>query len=202
MIRLFMVLTALLLVLNTTQAQLDAVEIAKEKGRELKGKGARKAREKALALLEKQKEEFDASNFNYAISFLDNSGSFEAREKGSAFSSALLNARKFLEHEEKTRRERAYSAMRSGELLLAGNKFMLSEKNLKLAITLYEEEGDKQSSDYAQAVGDLGLLYLVWGRFAKAAPLVDKALSLHEAGNNKSMVTVGLNNVSVLKKEK
>ncbi|MFY8184616.1 MAG: hypothetical protein ACOVLD_00995, partial [Bacteroidia bacterium] len=40
--------------------------------------------------LEKERAEFDASNFNYAISFTDNSGLFETEEKGSKVSNTLI----------------------------------------------------------------------------------------------------------------
>ena len=74
--------------------QLDVGGMMKDKANEAKDKAREKAREKAMQNFEKQKKEYDESNFNYAICFLDNSGVFEADEKGNSLNSLLLSGRK------------------------------------------------------------------------------------------------------------
>lgn len=173
----------------------------KDKANDSKGKLKEKGREKATESLDKQRKEYDESNFNYAISFLDNSGTFEADEKGNAFSSTLLNTAKLANDESKSVEDRAYTNLKNGELLMASNKFYLAEQNLKLAKFLYEKDSKTASLNYAQTITDLGLLYQSRGRYTKAKPLDEQAISLHEKGDNKGMIIVSINNNAVLKKE-
>lgn len=173
----------------------------KEKANDSKGKLKEKGREKATESLDKQRKEYDESNFNYAISFLDNSGTFEADEKGNAFSSTLLNTAKLANDETKSVEDRAYTNLKNGELLMASNKFYLAEQNLKLAKFLYEKDSKTHTLNYAQTVTDLGLLYQSRGRYTKAKPLDEQAILLHEKGDNKGMIIVSVNNNAVLKKE-
>src|SRR6218665_2602392 len=105
--------------------------------------------EKAMESVEKSRKEYDESNFNYAISFLDNSGLFEADEKGNAFSSSLLSVSKFANKEEKTIEDRAYTNLKNGELFMAGNKYTFAEQSFKLAKLLYEEDSKQSTTNYA-----------------------------------------------------
>lgn len=173
----------------------------KDKANEAKDKAKAKVREKTTESWEKHRQEYDASNFNYAISFLDNSGLFEADEKGSAFNSNLTSAVKFANSEEKSIEDRAYTNLKNGEMFMASNKFGMAEQSFKLAKILYEEDGKKTTDNYAQTLSDLGLLYQSRGRYAKAKPLNEEAIKLREAGSNKGMLLVSINNNAVLKKE-
>jgi len=182
-------------------SQINVGGFLKDKANESKEKIKEKSREKATESLEKQRKEYDESNFNYAISFLDNSGTFESEEKGNAFSSTLLNTAKAANEEEKSVEDRAYTNLKNGELLMASNKFYLAEQSLKLAKVLYEEDGKTTSLNYSQTISDLGLLYQSRGRYTKAKPFDEKAISLREGGENKGMLVVSINNYAVLKKE-
>lgn len=182
-------------------AQLDLGGVAKDKANQAKDKAKEKAREKAMENFEKHKKEYDESNFNYAICFLDNSGLFEADEKGSSFNSLLLSGAKFANDEEKSVEDRAYTNLKNGEMLMAGNKFNLAEQSLKLAKLLYEEDGKQSSVNYAQTLSNLGLLYQSRGRFTKSKKFTEDALALREKGDNKGMLLVSINNNAVLKKE-
>ena len=105
-------LIILLLWCLSTYSQVNMGGFLKEKANESKDKLKQKGREKATENLEKQRKEYDESNFNYAISFLDNSGTFEAEEKGNAFSSTLLNTAKVANNEEKSVEDRAYTNLK------------------------------------------------------------------------------------------
>lgn len=71
-------------------AQINVGGLLKDKSNEVKEKAKEKARGKATESLEKQQKEYDESNFNYAICFLDNNGNFEAAEKGIAHCNTRL----------------------------------------------------------------------------------------------------------------
>ncbi|MBA3679787.1 MAG: CHAT domain-containing protein [Bacteroidetes bacterium] len=173
----------------------------KDKANQAKDKAKAKVREKTTESWEKHQNEYDASNFNYAISFLDNSGVFEADEKGGAFNSNLTSAAKFANNEEKTIEERAYTNLKNGEILMASNKFSMAEQSFKLAKVLYEEDGKKSTDNYGQTVSDLGLLYQSRGRYSKAKTYNEDAIKLRESSSNKGMLIVSINNNAVLKKE-
>ena len=194
-------LTILFLWSLSAHSQINVGGFLKDRAAESKDLIKAKAKEKATENLEKQRKEYDESNFNYAISFLDNSGTFESEEKGNAFSGTILNSMKLADDQEKTIEERAYTNLKNGELLMAGNKFNLAEQSFKLAKVLYEEDGKTNSLNYAQTVSDLGLLYQSRGRYTKAKPLDEKAIKLRESGDNKGMLIVSINNNAVLKKE-
>src|SRR3954468_21107430 len=114
----FLCLKILVLLSFINYSQVNVGGFLKEKAGESKDKLKGKAREKATESLEKQRKEYDESNFNYAISFLDNSGTFEAEEKGNAFSGNLLSATKLANNEEKSIEDRAYTNLKNGEILL------------------------------------------------------------------------------------
>ncbi len=189
------------LICTGLSGQVDVGGFLKNKSQEAKDKAKEKAREKATESLEKQQKEYDESNFNYSICFLDNSGNFEAAEKGNAYSNTLLNTIKAANNEEKSVEDRAYTNLKNGEMLMAGNKYNLAEQSLKLAKFLYESDGKTSSDNYAQTIGDLGLLYQSRGRYAKAKPFIDQSISLRESGENKGKKIVALNNRAVYKKE-
>lgn len=197
----FLCLTGIIAGCLTLNSQIDVGGLLKEKALDNKNKVKKKVREKATDNLEKQRKEYDESNFNYAILFLDNSGTFEAEEKGNAFSSTLLNSIKVANDETKSIEDRAYTNLKNGELLMAGNKYYLAEQSFKLAKVLYEQDSKTSSSNYAQTLSNLGLLYQSRGRYTQAKPYNEKALALRQGGTNKGMYLVSLNNNAVLKKE-
>ena len=180
-----------LLVLDST-AQLDL--------NSLKDKAKQKVNDKIDDKLDKKQKEFDESNFNYAILFLDNSASFEADEKGLGLSSNIKNTGKLVQKEEKNIEERAYTNLRNGELLYNANRYYLAEQSFRLAKFIYEEGGYKSSGNYAQTIGDLALLYQSRGMYTKAKELSETAIELRNALDNKGMQIVALNNNAVLKK--
>src|SRR5882757_8602985 len=109
-------------------------------GSMIKDKAKSQLKEKTVEGFDKKRKEYDESNFNYSICFLDNSGLFESNEKGSAFSSFLLNNSKFANRDTKTTEDEAYNHLTNGELLMAGNKYNLAEQSFLLAKLLYEKD--------------------------------------------------------------
>jgi CHAT domain-containing protein len=178
-------------------SQINIGGFMKDKATQAKNK----VKEKTTESWEKNQKDYDASNFNYAISFLDNSGVFEADEKGGTFRSNLRGALKFLNSEEKTIEERAYTNLKNGEILMASNQFNLAEQSFKVAKTLYEQDGKNSTDNYSQTISNLGLLYQSRGRYTKAKPFNEDAIKLRENSENKGMLIVSINNNAVLKKE-
>jgi len=195
------IFTGFIIVLLSLQGFSQLGGFMKDKANEAKDKAKSKVREKTTESWEKKQQEYDASNFNYAISFLDNSGVFEADEKGGTFSSNLLSGAKFANSEEKSIEDRAYTNLKNGEILMASNKFNMAENSFKLAKGLYETDGKKTTDNYALTLSNLGLLYQSRGRYTKAKSYNEEAIRLRESSSNKGMLIVSINNNAVLKKE-
>ena len=119
---------------------------------------------------DKKKAEYDESNFNYAISFLDNSGLFEAEEKGNAWTSALINSTGMGSGDATSDESLAYNNLRQGEALMAGNRMYLASQSFVRAASLYEKAGKANTGNFAQVIGDFALLNQNRGLYAKAMP--------------------------------
>src|SRR5262249_26915739 len=91
--------------------------------------------------------------------------------------------------------------LNTGELLMAGNKFSSAEQSFLMAKLLYEQDNKQSTTNYAQTLSDLGLLYESRGRYTKAKPYTEDALKLRQNSENKGMLIVSVNNNAVLKKE-
>jgi CHAT domain-containing protein len=151
--------------------------------------------------MDKSRKEFDESNFNYAISFIDNSGTFENSEKGSSIGKTISNAKTFYNGNDISAEDKAYANNHNGEMFMATNKFHLAEGSFKQAKYFYESNGTKSGLNYSQVISNLGLLYQANGRYTKAKPFDDQALELRKGESNKGMYAVSLNNKGVLLKD-
>lgn len=151
--------------------------------------------------MDQKKEEFDESNYNYAISFIDNSALFEADEKGNSLTTSLINNASLGNTYTGTDESMAYNSLKQGEALLAANKMYLAEQSFLRARMLYIKAGKSLSTNGTQAVTDLALTYQNRGLYAKAIPWCDSAISLRQSSENKVMLAVALNNKGVLNKD-
>jgi CHAT domain-containing protein len=185
-------------------SQFDAGSLKnklKEKSIEAKDKLKGDAKDKLASSLDKSRQEFDESNFNYAISFIDNSGTFENQEKGSTVGQSISNAKKYYEGNDVPPEDKAYAHNRNGELFMATNKFRLAESNFKSAKFFYEMGGTKSGLNYSQVISNLALLYQSTGRYTKAKTFADEALEQRKDLDQKTMYAVSLNNKGVLEKD-
>ncbi len=150
--------------------------------------------------MEKKRDEYDQSNYNYAISFLDNSALFESEEKGNSLTTGFFNAP--TTNGSSSGENLAYNNLRKGEVLMAANRMFLAEQAFKKAEDYYvRAEKMVGSSSYAQVISDLGLLYQNKGLYAKAIPFCDSAITLRKLMENKIMLAVSYNNKGVLLKD-
>lgn len=150
--------------------------------------------------MEKMKDDYDQSNFNYAISFLDNSALFESEEKGNSLTSGFLKAPTV--NGTTSGESMAYQNMRQGELLMGANRMYFAEQAFKRSENYFvRAEKTTGNSVYAQVIGDLALVYQNRGLYAKAVPFTDSAITLRLAMDNKIMLAVAYNNKGVLLKD-
>ncbi len=202
-----------------------ATKEAKDKANEKANDKIDKSAEEGLAEAEK---DYDPASFKFAISFVDNSGLFEAREKYDKHKKVLLAGIKdadidvFHLGREKDKLKNSLSNakddakpdaddaidkgtdavthLRTGELLYASSKYDVAEFEFDRAKNLM---GNKPSDpNYARLESDYGLLYQTQGRYTEAAEHTDKALELRQKyAPNSPEYAVSLNNKGVLLKE-
>ncbi len=166
----------------------------------LKGLGDKLRELSPMNKMDKMRENYDESNFNYAISFLDNSALFESEEKGNSLATGFTTG--LTTNGSNSGENLAYNNMRQGEMLMAANRMYMAEVAFKRSAEYYiRAEKMKGNTTYAQVVSNLGLVYQNKGLYAKAMPFCDSAIALRKAMDNKVMIAVSLNNKGVLLKD-
>ncbi len=201
------VLPLFFLFVLTTQAQVlqNIKKAATDVGKSLNTK---ENREKVGTIvvkdLEKARDSFDSTDFDYAILLSDNSGLFDIKEKGerSAKLTSLASiGASFYKNTELTDAERARFNLEMGELLYAHEKFSMAEKKFNAAKNAYEQGKLTEDIGYIKTLSNQGLLYATMGRFTQAEGFTAEALDLRKTkyGENNTSVAASLNNYGVLK---
>jgi len=154
--------------------------------------------------MKKARDEFDSTDFDYAILLSDNSGLFDVKQKGEGsakVTSMVSLTSSFYRNSELTEAEKARFNLEMGEVFYANAKFALAEKKFAMAKTAYETAGLKQDIGYLKTVSNQGLLYATMGRFTQAEDFTVQALTMRRAkfGENNTGVAASLNNYGVLK---
>jgi CHAT domain-containing protein/Tfp pilus assembly protein PilF len=152
--------------------------------------------------LENSKKEYEAIDYNYAVSFSDNSGLYENEERYMRYQKILLEVLKGKNFSEKTAGEQAENFNDAGEMLYAGNRFRSAEIAFAAALAVYEDNGMTTTKDAALTISNLGLVYHSTGRYSKAEEYTLKALEIRK-NHLKDNVGYGasLNNLAVLYKD-
>lgn len=153
--------------------------------------------------LNKERAQFDSTDFDYAVLVSDNSGLSDLKEKGKISSrlSTTLNAGEALWSEgELTDAENARYKLDWGEIMYASRKYSYAEKNFASAKTLYEKAGLANDIGYIKSIANQGLLYASTGRFMQAEGLTAEALDMRKEkfGDENVAVASSLNNYGVL----
>lgn len=163
----------------------------------------KKAKEAGENKMDDSRKEFDESNFNYAISFSDNAGLFETKEKSDRVKNALIEGYKVSTNlDADLTTDRAKNFNNSGEIAFASNKFHSAEFSFKQAMYIYEKNGAQKTTDYALVESNLALLYQTTGRYIKAEKYSDLALALRKDLDERSAAyAASENNKAVLLKD-
>ncbi len=160
-----------------------------------------KGKQSAAVSLEAERAKLDSSDFNYAISVIDNSGMMAIRDaketltKTASFASSATKSA-----DEKTPNMRCRDLLDIAETLYDQGKFALAEPAFVVARTAYETEGVTNDINYSKVHADLGLLYATMGRYDLAEKSQKKAMEAREStvGKNSKAYAASLNNYGVL----
>jgi CHAT domain-containing protein len=190
---------------STAQLLKDLQKAAADQARKLNTKENRdKLATAVLNDMKRARDEFDSTDFDYAILLSDNSGLFDVKEKGeaSARATSMISLGSSLyKNESLTEQERARLNLEMGEVFYANQKFALAEQKYEQAKTSYEKSNLKEDVGYMKVLSNQGLLYATMGRFTQAEDRTVEALNLRRKkfGENNPGVAASLNNYGVLR---
>ena len=153
--------------------------------------------------LDKARDSFDSTDFDYAILVIDNSGLLDVKEKGEFVSKLATGGSIVLGSVDSAKsnvKEKARFQLETGEMAYATRKFAFAEKRFNSAIVLYEQANLVDDIGYLKALADQGLLFTTMGRFTQAVEFTVKALELRKAkfGEKNIGIASSLNNYGVL----
>ncbi len=204
----YRLITGLLILFSiTAQAQVlrELKRATTQAGRVLNTKENRdKAGSFLLKDLEKTRDDFDSTDFDYAILLSDNAGMFDMKEKGARVAratSAVSIGSTFLKGEKVSDEDRARYHRELGEVWYANGRYPNAEREFGDAKEAYETSGLEEDIGYIKTLSDQGLLYATMGRYTQAEGSTSKALAMRKAkfGERSSSVAASLNNYGVLK---
>ncbi len=180
------------------QAKKEAVHIAK--------KSAKVLEDSLRARIVRWSESYDPAELNYAISFSDNSGFYEAEDKFETYKRSIIGfAAKPGTMDEKI--DARLSELnpddynRTGQLLYATGHYQGAQNAFLTALLLLQKEGEEHTEKYALVLSNLGLLFQTTGRYYEAEEMNSRALDLREELKDPGPLGASCNNMGVLYKE-
>lgn len=126
------------------------------------------AKDVTVRHLEKSRQEYDPSEFNYAVAFNDNSGLFENQEKFKRVEKGILYVLSPESYRNQTAVQQARDLNDLGEIFYASGRYRSAWTSFTSAQVLYIGEGMENSKEAIQVMSNLGLLYHSTGRFSQA----------------------------------
>ena len=180
------------------QAKKEAVHIAK--------KSAKMLEDSLRGRIVRWSESYDPAELNYAVSFSDNSGFFEAEDKFETYKRSLIGfAARPGTVDEKIEagleKMDADDFNRTGELLYATGHYQGAQNSFLRALLLLKSEGKDRTEKHALVLSNLGLLFQTTGRYYEAEEMNSRALDLREELKDPGPLGASCNNMGVLCKE-
>ncbi len=151
--------------------------------------------------VDKNRDKIDSSDFNYAISVIDNSGMMDIKdfkETAGKVADHLVTNESTITPAQKCR-----NILDIAEGLYARRAYKLAEYHFLDAKLSYENDHLTNNINYSKVYADLGLLYATMGRFNLASQYTTEALSMREKtlGKSSKAYASSLNNNAVLLQE-
>ncbi len=154
---------------------------------------------------DKARNRIDSSDFNYAISVIDNSGMMNIRNAGESFTkTADFVSNNFVKDQSKvTPAQKSRNTLDVAEKFYENRFYKAAETYFISSKFLYETNNITDNINYSKVHADLGLLYATMGRYNLASQHTTEALSLREKtlGKNSKAYASSLNNNAVLFQE-
>lgn len=181
---------------NMSQAQLGGM-----KDRLLQ-KAKQAGKDRVNNEIDASRDRLDSTDFNYAISVIDNSGMMNIRDSKELGVKAITTVSSANDNN-KSAALKCHDILDRAEALYELKRFKLAEVSFLEAKLAYEAEGLTDNINYSKVHADLGLLYATMGRFNLAEYHSSEALSMREQslGKESKAYAASLNNMAVLYQE-
>lgn len=167
----------------------------------LKERAEKALKNKAAGKADADRDKLDSTDFNYAITVIDNSGMMNIRDKSEQITKAKYAASNlFLKDGSKTPAQRCREILSTAQFFYEKRQFKLAETYFIAARVAYEEEKLTDNINYSKTFSDLGLLYATLGRFNVASEFTQQALDMREEklGQKSYGYAASVNNRGVL----
>ncbi len=151
--------------------------------------------------LKKFAESYNVTDFNYAVSYGNNSTPFESRNNLKQAKSFAYYLADPANTDEMPAKVKGQNFNYTGEILYASGSYKSSEFFFKSALEVYAANNLLDSSFATLSISNLGLLYHTTGKYELAKEFTLKALKTRENSPNKTGYAASLNNLSVLYKD-
>ncbi len=146
-------------------------------------------------------QSYNVTDFNYAVSYGDNSTPYESKnniKQAKSFAYYLADPTNTQEMPPKVKGQN-YNY--TGEILYASSSYISSERFFLKALNLYKKNRLTDSTFAILTISNLGLLYHTTGRYALAKEYTLQALQKRKKSADKTGYAASLNNLSVLYKD-
>ncbi len=162
------------------------------------------AKDRSASTVEAERDKLDSTDFNYAITVIDNSGIMNIRNANERLVKSASAVSDFSKNEsDKTPAQRCRIILDRAENFYQLRRFKLAEVSFLEAKLAYETENLTNNINYSKVHADLGLLYATMGRYSSAEYYSSEALSIREQtlGKESKAYAASLNNLGVLYQE-
>ncbi len=195
-------LIVILLLLLCLQTQAQILERLKKKAENAAKDLGKKAKEGMFGELNKMRDEYDTTSFNYAIALSDNAALFQNKERFGKQKVFLIKGLYRADGRTERPIDNARESNSIGEMLYANNQYRSAELSFKGTKVLLEGINEKSHPIYAQTLSNLGLLYQTTGRYAQAETFTEAGLEANrQLGEKQATYGASLNNKAVLYKD-
>jgi CHAT domain-containing protein len=165
-------------------------------------KGKKSLKDKAANKADADRDRLDSTDYNYAITVIDNSGMMNIRDRAETMTKAKYAASNLFlkDNQQATPAQKCRDLLTSAQFFYEKRQFKLAEVYFLSAKTAYETENLTDNVNYSKTFSDLGLLYSTMGKFNSASQFTQQALEMREEslGKNSFGYAASLNNRAVL----
>ena len=163
-------------------------------------KGQKVLKEEAVKIFKSTKDKYSSADLNLAVSFSDNSGMYETKEKGARLMQALATGGILaLSPESYDAKAKAHDLIEGSEIAYASGSYNIAQKGFNEALQTLENANLQNTTDYSLLISDMGLLFHTTGQYNMAEQYYTAAMNLRMA-DAKDLQGLGAsyNNIGVL----
>ncbi|MBU0487443.1 MAG: CHAT domain-containing protein [Bacteroidetes bacterium] len=190
-------ISAFIILSGTLNAQINLGNIKTPN----KDQAAGLVKDQLKKMVEKSRGEYSVTDFNYAVSFSDNSGSFETEEKFKKYKRFMFDSMDPAKTGAKSADEKARSYMDAGEMFYASTKYRSAEVSFLEAKKQFQAAGSESTAEYCKLLSNLGLLYHTTGRYSTAQVYSEESFRKRAEINDNTGLAASYNNLAVLYKD-